>query len=305
MEMVFYCVDCGKFFFGASDKEHSCRHCGSSKTAITQMSERCYADMFELDKTDFKRQIRAAYAPENMKDQSELYCKKCGKFVGLHTELCLDCQRVEKALRERIVRIEMVFYCVDCGKFFYGASDEEHTCPHCGNSKTVNTQMPKQRYSGLYDEAKATFKQKIRATYTPESMKDQSQMCCKKCGKFIGINAELCIDCQRQEITAEASIVQPPVEIKLGRAVGAGIVTVCSFFCMMIAITLFGLILGTVLAATGLTLGILSIVHFSKTSSVRSGERTTVLIVGIVSAVFSSYILIGYLVIWAAVASML
>lgn len=296
MEMVFYCVDCGKFFYGASDKEHNCRHCGSSKTAITQMSERRYADMYELDKTDFKRQIRAAYAPENMKDESELYCKKCGKFVGLHTELCLDCQRVEKALRERIVRIEMVFYCVDCGKFFYGASDEEHTCPHCGNSKTVNTQMPKQRYSGLYDEAKATFKQKIRATYTPESMQDQSQMCCKKCGKFIGINAELCMDCQRQEITAEASIVQPPVKIKLGRAIFAAIIGEFAAGFVSVGVPEAGII-GMIIALIGLVLGVLSISHYNKTSSARSGARIPLLVFGIIAVVGNVIILLLSLVV--------
>ena len=297
MEMVFYCVDCGKFFYGASDKEHNCRHCGSSKTAITQMSERRYADMCDSDKTAFKRQIRAAYAPENMTDQSELYCKKCGKFVGIHTELCVNCQRVEAALRERIVRQDVVFYCVDCGKFFYGTSDEEHTCPHCSSSKTVTTQMPKQRYSGLDDEAKAGFKRRIRTAYTPESMKDQPEMCCKKCGKFIGLNAELCIDCQKEEVVQDASTVKPPVRISLSNAIASVVMPIFAYLATLMAIAAWGfLVLALALVVLGLIFGIQSISRFNKTSSVRSGARIPLLILGIVGTVENSMMLLYYLV---------
>ena len=317
MEMVFYCVDCGKFFYGASDKEHTCRHCGSSKTAITQMSEMQYSWMSNENKTSFKQRIRAAYTPEAMQDKPQMYCKKCGKFIGIHAqeELCIHCQRVEEELRARNVRTEMIFYCVDCRKFFYSSSDEETICPHCSSSRAAITQVPKGAYSLMSNEDKTAFKQRIRAEYTTECMQDQAEMCCKKCGKFIGINAELCIDCQRQETVLQAvalreiasneSVDQPPVEIKFGRAIIAALMATLAYALIVYGESWLGIIVGLIIAVVGLALGILSIVHFNETSSVRSGERIPLLIFGIIAVVSNGVVVFSSLLALAAVASTL
>jgi uncharacterized protein YbjQ (UPF0145 family)/DNA-directed RNA polymerase subunit RPC12/RpoP len=72
--------------------------------------------------------------------------------------------------------MELVFYCVDCEKFFYGMADEEHACPHCGSDMTVSTQTPKRWYSVQSNEDKAEFKQRIRTEYTRERVEERRAM---------------------------------------------------------------------------------------------------------------------------------
>ena len=72
--------------------------------------------------------------------------------------------------------MEMVFYCVDCEKFFYAVANDVHACPHCGSSMTTSTQTPKQWYSVQSNEGKSEFKQRIRTEFTRERVEEQRAM---------------------------------------------------------------------------------------------------------------------------------
>lgn len=69
--------------------------------------------------------------------------------------------------------MEMVYYCVDCDKFFYGVANEERTCPHCQSSMIASTQTPKCWYAVQSNAEKNEFKQRIRSELTRERIEEQ------------------------------------------------------------------------------------------------------------------------------------
>ena len=130
-------------------------------------------------------------------------------------------------------------------------------------------------------------------------------MYCKKCGKFIGTDADTCDECQQKE-SAQASnlhenvaFYQPPTisqdtsVIALGKAIAAMILSTIGFIFAYAGILviwakaaaiicfLFGLVPSTL----GLVFGIQAISNFKKTAYLHSGKRIPVLILGISSVV--------------------
>ena len=147
-------------------------------------------------------------------------------------------------------------------------------------------------------------------------------MYCKKCGKFIGNDADLCDECMAQEETAfgefstqkEEPYGSPAPtyyqtseysgqEISLGKPITAIILSNIGFVLLYIALLVMGelaiyeateygivvafWLIGVSLSIVGLILGIQSIKYFRATSMIKSGKRIPVLILGIVSVVIA------------------
>ena len=64
--------------------------------------------------------------------------------------------------------METVFYCGDCGKFFYASADKGQAsakCTHCESEVTVTCQLTKEQYSALPEERKNQWKGAIRQQF--------------------------------------------------------------------------------------------------------------------------------------------
>ena len=75
--------------------------------------------------------------------------------------------------------MEMIFYCIDCEKFFYVEVECEQIsapCAHCGSDMTISTETPKRWYAAQSNEGKEEFKQRIRTEYTRERFKELHKM---------------------------------------------------------------------------------------------------------------------------------
>ena len=128
-------------------------------------------------------------------------------------------------------------------------------------------------------------------------------MYCKKCGKFIGTDADTCDECQQKE-SAQASnlhenvaFYQPPTisqdtsVIALGKSIAAMILSTIGFIFAYAGIlvvweetaAIVCFLLGLVPSILGLVFGIQAISNFKKTSYLRSGKRIPLLILGISS----------------------
>ena len=73
--------------------------------------------------------------------------------------------------------METVFYCGDCGKFFYAPAGEGQasaTCTHCNSELTISCQLTKEQYAALSEDRKNQWKGAIRQQYpTKESVTNQ------------------------------------------------------------------------------------------------------------------------------------
>ncbi len=157
-------------------------------------------------------------------------------------------------------------------------------------------------------------------------------MYCKKCGKFIGSESDLCDECatnvgevfsefSKEKQENEQAVVTYSQEdytankptVKLGSAIAAFILSTVGFAVIYFGF-LFGLeltaatlnlevlgvsivcgLIGCVPALLGLIFGIASVINFKATSTVRSGKRIPLLILGILAildAVLSFFIVI-------------
>ena len=146
-------------------------------------------------------------------------------------------------------------------------------------------------------------------------------MYCKKCGKFIGNEADFCDECAAKEDAVFAEFFEkktestlPPFvhetvynggkEIRLGKAIAAMILSEIGLMLIYIGIILMGelamveytveysgaiacMLIGCIPCVLGLIFGIQSICNFKATSMVKSGKRIPVLILGILSVVSS------------------
>ena len=148
-------------------------------------------------------------------------------------------------------------------------------------------------------------------------------MYCKKCGKFIGNESDLCDECggkeevfsefseKKAENAAPAYYQQPTYnaqptynvgpDIKLGKAIAATILSEIGVFLIYIAFLVMAelaaygsfefsgvlgiMLVGCIPTGLGLGFGIQAIKNFKETSMVKSGKRIPVLILGIVSVV--------------------
>ena len=137
-------------------------------------------------------------------------------------------------------------------------------------------------------------------------------MYCKKCGKFIGTDAEVCDECkQKESVNAstqqaqyqQAQYQQPQYQqplyktqnndsaINLGKAIAGVILSFIGFiFGLTVlegysdtALVIGGLLLGLAPCIIGLVFGIKSISNFKETSYIKSGKRIPTLIMGIAS----------------------
>lgn len=137
-------------------------------------------------------------------------------------------------------------------------------------------------------------------------------MYCKKCGKFIGSDADLCDECKRAEDAARANAYQsnpynndyykPPIiiqntsAINLGKAITSIIMAMIGFvFVYAGLITIWEpdvaivcMVIGIVPTLLGFIFGIMSIINFRQTSFIRSGKRIPLLILGISSVIESA-----------------
>ena len=142
-------------------------------------------------------------------------------------------------------------------------------------------------------------------------------MYCKKCGKFIGNDADLCDECKAQEETAfgefsnqkEQPYTPEPTyyststynggEVSLGKPIAAIILSHIGFFLIYIGLIVMAgstyyddysaatvlMLIGGSISIVGLVLGIRSIAYFKATSMIKSGKRIPLLILGIISVV--------------------
>ena len=69
--------------------------------------------------------------------------------------------------------MEVVFYCVDCDKFFFGIDNEEQACPHCQSSMIASTETSKHWYSAQDNKTKSEFKNRMRNEMTRERVEEQ------------------------------------------------------------------------------------------------------------------------------------
>ncbi|MBO7187786.1 MAG: hypothetical protein J6V68_05275 [Clostridia bacterium] len=143
-------------------------------------------------------------------------------------------------------------------------------------------------------------------------------MYCKKCGKFIGNDSELCDECRlkqdtifsefsekkEEDIASVYSNVNVPSsnQISLGKSIAAIILSDIGFFLIYMGLILFPtaaayvdfsgaiafMIFGAIPSLLGLIFGIQSISYFRATSMIRSGKRIPVLILGISSVVMAA-----------------
>ena len=146
-------------------------------------------------------------------------------------------------------------------------------------------------------------------------------MYCKKCGKFIGTDADICDECKQKEALANENVLfqysdldqninmntdananvnmnftqpvnvpQNTSAINLGKAIAATILSVVGFIFMYVGILccigapgvgVVLMMLGLAPSILGLIFGIQSIANFKQTSYIRSGKRIPVIILGI------------------------
>ena len=139
-------------------------------------------------------------------------------------------------------------------------------------------------------------------------------MYCKKCGKFIDSNADLCYECKQNEVPlnenttyqsansyANTGFYQPPIVqqdtsiINLGKAIAAMILATIGFIFIYAGLIVaweptaatICMVLGLVPTILGLVFGCQAISNFKQTAYIRSGKRIPVLILGILSVVNS------------------
>lgn len=121
-------------------------------------------------------------------------------------------------------------------------------------------------------------------------------MYCKKCGRFIGEDIDLCDVCA-EETTVVISKQTANVDtssINLGKAIAAAILSnvgfifayagVISMVFMKAEVIIF---IGSCMTILGFIFGLMSIFNFKNTSNIKSGKRIPVLILGIESVVMS------------------
>lgn len=140
-------------------------------------------------------------------------------------------------------------------------------------------------------------------------------MYCKKCGKFVGTDADFCDECAKgasplnesethqSASTSEtaplyqvALALQDTSVIKLGRAIASIILATVGFIFVYAGLmyafepttALVCLLLGLVPNVLGLIFGIRSILNFKKTGYIKNGKRIPVLILGIYSVVMTA-----------------
>lgn len=85
---------------------------------------------------------------------------------------------------------ENVFYCGECGKFFYADSSQASVpCGHCGSAATMNCQTGKEQYMSLPDDRKAQYKANIREKYpTKEAVISQrTDLIRRKTNTFVDV----------------------------------------------------------------------------------------------------------------------
>lgn len=121
-------------------------------------------------------------------------------------------------------------------------------------------------------------------------------MYCKKCGRFIGEDIDLCDVCA-EETTVVISKQTANVDtssVNLGKAITAAILSNVGFifayvglFTMAIMNTMVIILIGSCMIILGFIFGLMSIFNFKNTSNIKSGKRIPVLILGIESVVMS------------------
>ena len=148
-------------------------------------------------------------------------------------------------------------------------------------------------------------------------------MYCKKCGKFIGNDADLCDECKAQEeavfgefydkteeprkpaSTYSSTNTYGGGEIKLGKSIAAIILSNIGFTLVYMGLMIMSelaayesfdfsgamalMLVGCLPCVLGLILGIQSIAYFKSTSMIKSGKRVPVLILGIISVVMAGF----------------
>ena len=142
-------------------------------------------------------------------------------------------------------------------------------------------------------------------------------MYCKKCGKFIGNDSDLCDECKlnegdvfsefserKEDLTTIYCHTSAPSSnvISLGKSIAAIILSNIGFWLIYIGIIVMGelaaygsdfdsaiafMIIGCIPSVLGLIFGIQSISYFKSTSMIKSGKRIPVLILGISSVVMA------------------
>ena len=148
-------------------------------------------------------------------------------------------------------------------------------------------------------------------------------MYCKKCGKFIGTDADLCDECKQKESARSENqyyqatnlykntgfyqsqtISQDTSAINLGKAITAIILSTISFSLIYMGIIaiisgysyLAYVTIGVIFAVLGLIFGIQSIMNFKQTNYIKSGKRIPVLILGIASVINSGFSLFYFFI---------
>lgn len=149
-------------------------------------------------------------------------------------------------------------------------------------------------------------------------------MYCKKCGKFIGTDVDICDECKQNEVPLNVNtayqtanpyeneafyqlptIVQQDTSvINLGKAIAATILATIGFIFVYAGIlsileppvAIVCMVLGLVPAILGLIFGCQSISNFKQTAYIRSGKRIPVLILGISSVANSGNALLWSLI---------
>lgn len=69
--------------------------------------------------------------------------------------------------------MEMVFYCVDCKKFFYAEAEADQmssVCSHCQSNTTINCRISKEQYAELPEDRKNYFKSNTRTKYSSKDV---------------------------------------------------------------------------------------------------------------------------------------
>lgn len=156
-------------------------------------------------------------------------------------------------------------------------------------------------------------------------------MYCKKCGKFIGSDTNICDECKQKEAPsygtatyqapnpyANANFYQPPFiqqdtsVINLGKGIAAAILSTIGFIFAYAALTVIWepiaaivcILLSLAPTILGLVFGCNSISNFKETSYIKSGKRIPVLILGIASVIYSATSLLFAFIIMISAGSM-